>query len=86
MEAALRETSEEAGVDPTDVDVVREVVDDHGGWSYTTVVAVTDRLLPVTALDGESLALAWVPLPEVCERDLHPGFGLSWPGHLAALA
>ena len=42
--------------------------------------------LAVQALDGESLALEWVPLDEVAERDLHPGFAGTWAGHLAALS
>ena len=36
--AAQREAAEEAGVVPDSYAVVGEFVDDHGGWSYTTVV------------------------------------------------
>jgi len=84
-QAALREALEEAGVAAADVQVAAEVVDDHGDWSYTTVLATTDRALAVAPLDGESLALAWVPAAQVESHPLHPGFAAGWPGHLAAL-
>jgi len=85
VDAALREAQEETGVERDRLEVLREVVDDHGGWSYTTVVAEAPVRLPVGIADGESVALAWVPLAEVEARALHPGFAASWPGHLAAL-
>ncbi len=48
-------------------------------WSYTTVVA--DVLAPFDPVisDPESLALEWVPVDEVDQRPLHPGFAASWP-------
>ena len=86
LQAALREAAEEADVPAAEVEVLDEVVDDHGGWSYTTVRAAVRTALPVQALDGESLALAWVPVAEVDRHPLHPGFAASWPSHLAVLA
>ncbi len=83
--AALREAEEEAGVTPALVTVLAEVVDDHGGWAYTTVRGTVAEPLPVSPLDGESLALQWVPLSQVAGRPLHPGFAAGWPEHLAAL-
>lgn len=85
VQAALRETAEETGVPREQVAVHGEVVDDHGGWSYTTVRGSLPAPLPVAPLDGESLALDWVPIGNVADRQLHPGFAASWPGHLAAL-
>jgi len=85
QQAALREAQEEAGIAPADVEVLAEVVDDHGGWSYTTVRATAAGALPVRPLDGESLALAWVPAEQVQGHPLHPGFAAGWPAHLAAL-
>ncbi len=85
VQAALREAQEETGLDPSLVKVRREAVDDHGGWSYTTVVGRAPGLLAVQPLDGESIALEWVPLAEVDDRELHPGFARTWPTHLAAL-
>ncbi len=84
-QAALREAGEEAGLRAGDVRVLDRVVDDHGGWAYTTVVATADRPLDVQPLDGESLALEWVPVEAVSGRLLHPGFASSWPGHLEQL-
>ena len=84
-QAALREAAEETGLHPHQVRLRDEVVDDHGGWAYTTVLAVAPRPLPVEALDGESLELAWVPLGEVEQRSLHPGFAAGWPAHLVVL-
>ena len=86
QQAALREALEEAGVAGADVQVDGEVVDDHGGWSYTTVLASAPGPLAVAPLDGESLALAWVPAAQVAHHPLHPGFAAGWPGHLAALS
>jgi len=53
---------------------------DVGYWTYTTVVAET--LVPFEAAisDPESLELQWVPLDGVHDKELHPGFGASWPG------
>lgn len=81
-QAALREAHEETGLRAADVTVQREVVDDHGGWSYTTIVASSTTELDVEPLDGESTALEWVPLRAVADRPLHPGFAAGWPAHL----
>lgn len=76
---ALREAQEEAGVPDDSTRARFTSVLDLGIWSYTTVVA--DVLVPFEPVisDPESVALEWVPLDEVAERPLHPGFGDSWP-------
>jgi 8-oxo-dGTP pyrophosphatase MutT (NUDIX family) len=79
VQAALRETAEEAGVDPTAVRVVGEHVLDHGDWSYTTVIAVAVGPVDARPTDDESLAIAWVPLDEVPDRTLLPAFADAWP-------
>lgn len=76
--AALREAAEEAGVDADQVLVHREVVDDHGGWSYTTVLASVDRPIE-TVPNHESQELAWQPVDATAGLGLHPGFGATWP-------
>ncbi len=76
--AALREAAEEAGLDPVGLRTRHTVVDDHGGWSYTTVHADTPWPL-ATSPDRESVALEWVPVDEVGDRHLHPGFAAPWP-------
>ncbi|MET1016279.1 MAG: NUDIX hydrolase, partial [Leifsonia flava] len=76
---AIREANEEAGVSGSDLEVVTTSVLDLGFWSYTTVVArVLHPFEPVIS-DPESIALAWVPVDEVAELPLHPGFAASWP-------
>jgi len=78
VDAALREAVEETALDPALVRTRHTFVDDHGGWAYTTVHAGTPEPL-VTSANRESVALAWVPIDEVAERRLHPGFAATWP-------
>ncbi|GAA2010060.1 NUDIX hydrolase [Nakamurella flavida] len=76
--AALREAHEEAGVDPSTVELGVEFVDDHGGWSYTTVLA--RALAPITLVpNDESLELRWVGVGAVTDLVLHAGFSRTWP-------
>src|SRR4051794_13167142 len=77
--AAPREAHEETGLGIEAVRVSGDpFVDAHGGWSYTTVLAslVSDVTLVVEA---ESEALAWVPVSDVDQHPLHPGFARTWP-------
>ena len=75
VEGALREFAEEIGV-RLDVFEVAEIhEDDHGGWSYWTVVV--DLPAPFEAparLHWETSATEWVTLEEAAELDLHPAF------------
>lgn len=76
--AALREAHEEAGLPAAAVRVVAELVDDHGGWAYVTVVAeLVTAFLPVA--NDESLELRWVAESGVEQLELHPGFARTWP-------
>ena len=77
--AAAREAVEEAGLDPAAYEVTGESADDHGGWSYTTVLARAPEPLVLTALTEETIAVAWVPDDEVTALPLHPGFAATWP-------
>jgi 8-oxo-dGTP diphosphatase len=76
--AALREAVEETGLAPGAIRTRSVFVDDHGGWSYTTVRADLPRPVATLAND-ESHALAWVPLHQVADLPLHPGFATTWP-------
>jgi 8-oxo-dGTP pyrophosphatase MutT (NUDIX family) len=76
---ALREAQEELGLRPDDVVLGARSVDDHGGWSYTTVLARPARRLEAgdLRLDGESDGVAWLPLAGLDQVELHPGLASS---------
>jgi hypothetical protein len=76
--AALREAAEECGVP---ADAVRQrglFIDDHGGWSYTSVLAEADTPFAVQSDYDETDEVAWVELPGVTALDLHPGLAAHW--------
>ncbi|UWF76825.1 NUDIX domain-containing protein [Microbacterium neungamense] len=78
LHGAVREAQEEAGIPDEAVRPWFASVFDLGYWSYTTVVGeVLEPFEPVIS-DPESLALEWVPVGEVTERPLHPGFADAW--------
>ena len=81
QEGALREVREELGLVAADLVLGEPSVDDHGGWSYTTVLAEPSRTIEISdlRLDGESDGVAWVPLAGLGEVDLHPGFAAALP-------
>jgi len=76
--AALREAAEECGVPAGTVRQRGLFIDDHGGWSYTTVLAQAGSPFPVQPDDEESDEVAWVAVPDVTALDLHPGFAAHW--------
>jgi 8-oxo-dGTP diphosphatase len=80
-DGALREAGEELGLRRDDVVLEVESVDDHGGWSYTTVLATPSGLLDPAALtlNVESIAAGWFPLAALADVPLHPGFAASLP-------
>jgi 8-oxo-dGTP diphosphatase len=77
--AALREAAEEAELDPTSVTPIDEWVDDHGGWSYTTVVARAVVELAPRAANSESIDVRWWAIEQVSALPLHAGFAAAWP-------
>ncbi len=78
--AALREAHEEAGVPVEGVRIVGESLFDVGYWSYTTVLGIAPEPFEPVISDAESDDLAWIAIPDVAQRSLHPGFRASWPG------
>lgn len=78
LSAAVREAGEEAGLGRADVDPVGLYVDDHGGWSYATVVARATRPLQPMATDAESVSVRWHPVDQVAGLPLHSGFAAAW--------
>src|ERR1700685_4013564 len=74
VSAALREAAEECGVPPGAVTVGGIVRDDHGGWSYQTVIAAARNQFPVRNASDETSEVGWISEGTVGRLDLHPGF------------
>jgi 8-oxo-dGTP diphosphatase len=85
LAAALREAWEECGVAPDLVRPRAVFTDDHGGWSYTTVLAQADATFAVESDDDETEDVEWVELAKVTQLSLHPGFAEHWHRLSAAL-
>jgi 8-oxo-dGTP diphosphatase len=79
MQTALREAAEETTLEVATLRVETSLVDEHGGWSYTTVVAATPEPVRIHTRGAEGLAVRWVPEDEVTHLPLHPGFAATWP-------
>jgi 8-oxo-dGTP diphosphatase len=84
--AALREAAEECGLPPGEVSVGGILRDDHGGWSYQTVIAAARSRLPVRSDSAETSEVGWFSAADVGPLALHPGFAEQWPLLRAALA
>ncbi len=76
---ALREAHEEADLDPAAVAPLGWWLDDHGGWSYTTVVAQARRAIEPHAKNAESTEVRWWADDDVDTLPLHHGFAAVWP-------
>jgi len=75
LEGALREFAEEIGHDLADFRVAIEHEDDHGGWSYWTIVVdVHEPFDPPQMHHWETSATAWMTLDELAELELHDAF------------
>ena len=77
-QAAAREAAEEAGLDAGSYAVAGRFVDDHGGWTYTTVIARAHTEPALTALTPETIEVRWVAAGALGELPLHPGFAATW--------
>ncbi|MBP2366021.1 NUDIX hydrolase [Pseudonocardia parietis] len=77
--AALREAAEESTLDTGPVTPLDEYVDDHGGWTYTTVVVRASEAPPIEVRGAESTELRWVRTDHLDRLELHPGFATTWP-------
>lgn len=85
VSAALRETAEECAIDSAEVTVFGLKDDDHGGWSYQTVLASAPRPLSASPASAETREVAWTPIADVERLALHPGFAAQWPALRSAL-
>jgi 8-oxo-dGTP diphosphatase len=78
LAAAEREAAEECGVRPGLVRPRGVFSDDHGGWSYTTVLAEADSPFEVQSDYDETEDVAWVDVAKIPQLGLHPGFAAHW--------
>jgi 8-oxo-dGTP diphosphatase len=77
--AALREAAEECEI-PADVVSVRGILrDDHGGWSYQTVIGAASAPFEARSASSETSAVGWVAAADAGQLALHPGFAEQWP-------
>lgn len=75
LDGALREFGEEIGHGPGAHTVAIVHEDDHGGWSYWTLVLdVAERFEPPTELHWETAEVRWVRAHELEELELFPAF------------
>ena len=86
VDGALREAGEELGLTAAALVLGAQSVDDHGGWSYTTVLAtpVGDLEPADLRLNDESVGVAWLS-PTDLGVPLHPGLAASLPTLLPLL-
>jgi len=78
VHAALREAEEECAIDSTAVTVHGVLRDDHGGWTYRTVLGTATGPLRAFPVSEETKEVAWVPVDDVVSLRLHPGFAEQW--------
>ncbi|GGT90240.1 NUDIX domain-containing protein [Actinomadura citrea] len=76
---ALRETSEECTLDTGTVRVHGTSVEDHGGWSFTSVVGSLPERARVLPASRETRRAEWVRAEEVTDRKLFEPFARCWP-------
>ncbi|WP_433220713.1 NUDIX domain-containing protein [Microtetraspora malaysiensis] len=86
ISGALREAHEEAALTGDQLRIQGVYLDDHGGWSFQTVIAQAAGLLDASPANGESTDMRWIAADEVGARKLHPGFAETWPRIRPALA
>ncbi len=86
VQAALREAEEEAGVVAEQVRVHDVLVSaDHQDWRYHLVLASAVGAVQAFTANAETSTMRWVPVEQVTELGLHPGFAASWPLVLTAV-
>jgi len=76
---ALREAAEEAGLHADAALISGQYDDDHGGWSYSTVVAGEVGDAEARPTSAETVEVRWWPVSSLPELPLHPGFAQTWP-------
>lgn len=84
-QAAVREAAEECGTSGDPARIHGLLRDDHGGWSYQTLLATAPAPFPVRAASAEVAEAAWIPAAGVASLPLHPAFATAWPVLAGAL-
>ena len=79
LEAALRESNEEIGIDSRFVTAQFSHLDDHIDWRYETIVALLEPEGALFKNNHETVDLRWFSIAQVTEANLHPSFARSWP-------
>ena len=85
LHTALREAEEECAIDGSAVTVHGVLRDDHGGWTYRTVLGCAAGPLRALPVSEETKEVAWVPVDDVSSLRLHPGFAEQWSALRAVL-
>jgi hypothetical protein len=85
LHTALREAEEECAIDASAVTVHGVLRDDHGGWTYRTVLGCAAWPLRAFPVSEETKEVAWVPVDDVSSLRLHPGFAEQWAALRAVL-
>lgn len=75
----MREAAEECGAPPDAVRIHGLLSDDHGGWSYQTLIAAAAEPFAVRPASREAVDAGWFPAGQVASLRLHPGFAAAWP-------
>lgn len=79
VDGAVREAAEEAGIDPTGLEVTATRELHHPDWGYTTVLARATGHQEPRVTDPESLDVRWVAVDDVAALPLLPAFAHAWP-------
>lgn len=80
LEAALREAHEEVGITAEEISVQSESCEEHGLWSYHTIIARASVQCDPIAANQESIEVRWVEHEKVVALPLHPAFARNWGG------
>jgi 8-oxo-dGTP pyrophosphatase MutT (NUDIX family) len=86
-DGAFREVREELTYLPSDLSPGPAVVDDHGGWRYTTIVVHASSPFTTAGTGWETgdAGYAWFTDEQITALPLHHGFAATWPQVRAAV-
>ena len=78
IEAAIREAHEEVGITADEIEVLNESYENHGQWSYHTIIATALARCEPIAANQESIEVRWIEIADVTTLTLHPAFERNW--------